>query len=126
MKPTAQLQSEKELSSVGEGDVVSPPNLGADADKCTGEGCSAPAESEDWQNDSSGTAVWDGAILEAESLEACLGKRWEPAHSVRSPAWSGGPGGECGGPSRSLENQSLENILESVEQLSAGETVGAV
>ncbi|KAM6235501.1 IQ domain-containing protein C [Spheniscus humboldti] len=72
VKPTAQPQSEKELSSAGEGDVVSPPNLGADADKCTGEGCSAPAESEDWQNDSSGTSVWEGAILEADSLEACL------------------------------------------------------
>lgn len=72
VKPTAQLQSEKELSSAGEGDVVSPPNLGADADECTEKGCGAPAESEDWQNDSSVSSVWDSANLEAESLEACL------------------------------------------------------
>ncbi|KFR03526.1 IQ domain-containing protein C, partial [Nipponia nippon] len=71
VKPTAQLQSEKERSSAGEGDVVSPPSLVADADKCTERGCSAPAESEDRQNDSSVASVWDSAILEAESLEAC-------------------------------------------------------
>ncbi|KFV93739.1 hypothetical protein N327_12141, partial [Fulmarus glacialis] len=69
VKPTAQLQSEKELSSAG---VMSPPNLGADADKCTEKGCGAPAESEDWQNSSSVSSVWDSANLEAESLEACL------------------------------------------------------
>ncbi|XP_075029341.1 IQ domain-containing protein C isoform X2 [Calonectris borealis] len=126
VKPTAQLQSEKELSSAGEGNVVSPPNLGADADKCTEKGCSAPAESEDWQNDGSASSVWDSANLEAESLEACLGKRREPALSVRSPAWSEGPGGACRGHSRSLENQNLENILEMLEQLSAVETVGAI
>ncbi|KFZ62933.1 hypothetical protein N338_07862, partial [Podiceps cristatus] len=72
LKPTAQLQSEKELSSAGEGDAATPPNLGADADKCTEKGCSAPAESEDWQNDSSASSAWDSAVLEAESLEACL------------------------------------------------------
>ncbi|KAM9268202.1 IQ domain-containing protein C [Morus bassanus] len=72
VKPPAQLQSKKELSSVGEGDVVSPPNLGADDDKCTEKGGSAPAESEDWQNDSSIPSAWDSAVLEAESLEACL------------------------------------------------------
>ncbi|XP_014801992.1 PREDICTED: IQ domain-containing protein C [Calidris pugnax] len=64
-KPTAQLQSKKELSSRGEGDGVRPPNPRGDADKCTEKGCSAPAESQEWQNDSS--------VLEAESLEACLG-----------------------------------------------------
>ncbi|XP_074018243.1 IQ domain-containing protein C [Numenius arquata] len=64
-KPTAQLQSEKELSSTGEGDGVSPPNPGGDADKCTEKGCGAPAESQEWQNDS--------GVLEAESLEASLG-----------------------------------------------------
>ncbi|XP_050766003.1 IQ domain-containing protein C isoform X1 [Gymnogyps californianus] len=72
VKPRARLQSEEELNSVGEGDVASPPNLGADADKHAEKGCSAPAESEDWQNDSNVSSVWDSAILEAESLEACL------------------------------------------------------
>ncbi|GAB0199432.1 IQ domain-containing protein C [Grus japonensis] len=72
VKPTARLQSEKEMSSMGEGDVASPPNLRADADKCTEKGCSAPAESEDQQNDSNVSAVWDSAVLEAESLEASL------------------------------------------------------
>ncbi|KFV54361.1 hypothetical protein N328_06687, partial [Gavia stellata] len=72
VKPTAQLQSEKELSSVAEGDVVSSPHLSADADKRTEKGFSAPAESEDWQNDSCASSAWDSAILEAESLEACL------------------------------------------------------
>ncbi|KFV51559.1 hypothetical protein N341_10002, partial [Tyto alba] len=71
VKPTAQLQSEKEPSSAGEGEVASPPNLGADAEKRPEEGCSAPAESEDWQNDSSVSPVWGSAALEAESLEAC-------------------------------------------------------
>ncbi|KFQ52857.1 hypothetical protein N334_08216, partial [Pelecanus crispus] len=71
VKPTAQLQSEKELSSAGEGNVVSPSNLGADADKCTEKVCSAPADSEGWQNKSSVCSVWDSAVLEAESLEAC-------------------------------------------------------
>ncbi|XP_009707165.1 PREDICTED: IQ domain-containing protein C, partial [Cariama cristata] len=72
VNPTAQLQSKKELSSAGEGEVVSPPNLGADANRCTEKRCSAPAESEDWQNDSTVSSVWDSAILEAEPLEACL------------------------------------------------------
>lgn len=115
VKPTARLQSEKEMSSTGEGDVASPPNLRADADKCTEKGCSAPAESEDQQNDSNVSAVWDSAVLEAESLEASLGKRRELAHSLRSPAWSEGPGAECRGRSRSLGNQNLENILERLE-----------
>ncbi|XP_074419070.1 IQ domain-containing protein C isoform X2 [Larus michahellis] len=73
VKPTAQLQSQKELSSVGEGDGVSPPSPEADADKCTEKGCSAPAESEEWQNDSNAFPAWDSGVLEAESLEACLG-----------------------------------------------------
>ncbi|KFQ73883.1 hypothetical protein N335_04380, partial [Phaethon lepturus] len=64
VNPTAQLQSKKELSSVGEGNVVGPPNLRADADKRTEKECSVPAEREYWRNDST--------ILEAESLEACL------------------------------------------------------
>ncbi|XP_010177125.1 PREDICTED: IQ domain-containing protein C, partial [Mesitornis unicolor] len=64
VKPTAQLQSEKEVSSAGEGDAASPQNLRTDA---TEEGCSAPAESEGWQNDSNPRSV-----LEAESLEAFL------------------------------------------------------
>ncbi|XP_072741357.1 IQ domain-containing protein C isoform X5 [Ciconia boyciana] len=68
VKPTAQLQSEKELSSAGEGGGVSSPNL----DKRTEKGCGAPAESEDWQNGSSVSSVWDSAVPEAESLEACL------------------------------------------------------
>ncbi|XP_009944813.1 PREDICTED: IQ domain-containing protein C [Leptosomus discolor] len=70
--PTAQLQSEKEPSSVGEGDVVTPPDLGADADKRAEEGRSAPAESEDGQNVSNVSSGWDSAVLEAESLEDCL------------------------------------------------------
>ncbi|KFQ84926.1 hypothetical protein N337_03848, partial [Phoenicopterus ruber ruber] len=72
VKPTAQLQSEKELSSAGEGDAVSPPNLGADADTRAETGRSAPAESEGWQNDSHVSSAWDSAVPEAESLEACL------------------------------------------------------
>ncbi|XP_075378635.1 IQ domain-containing protein C isoform X2 [Mycteria americana] len=68
VKPTAQLQSEKEPSSAGEGGGVSPPNL----DKGTEKGCGAPAESEDWQNGSSVSSVWDSTVPEAESLEACL------------------------------------------------------
>ncbi|XP_026719018.1 IQ domain-containing protein C, partial [Athene cunicularia] len=72
VKRTVRLQSEKELSSPGEGDVVSPPDLGGDAKKHTEKECSAPAESEDWQKDSSVSSVWDSAGLEAESLEACL------------------------------------------------------
>ncbi|KAM6371222.1 IQ domain-containing protein C [Pluvialis apricaria] len=69
VKPAAQPQSKKELSSAGEGDGVSPANLKADANKCAEKGCSAPAESED----ASVSAAWDSAVLEAESLEACLG-----------------------------------------------------
>ncbi|XP_064327366.1 IQ domain-containing protein C [Phalacrocorax carbo] len=72
VKPTAQLQGKKELSAVGEGDLVSTPNLGADADKCAEKGHRAPAESGDWQNSSSVPSARDGALLEAESLEACL------------------------------------------------------
>uniref|UniRef100_A0A663EJ57 IQ motif containing C n=1 Tax=Aquila chrysaetos chrysaetos TaxID=223781 RepID=A0A663EJ57_AQUCH len=72
VKPTAQLESQKELSSTGEGDAATPPNPGADADKCTEKECAAPAESEDWQNDSNVSSVWDSAVLEAESFESCL------------------------------------------------------
>ncbi|KAM9606389.1 IQ domain-containing protein C isoform 3-T3 [Morphnus guianensis] len=72
VKPTAQLESQKELSSTGEDDAANPPNPGADADKCTEKECAAPAESEDWQNDSNVSSVWDSAVLEAESLESCL------------------------------------------------------
>ncbi|KFQ02686.1 hypothetical protein N329_04873, partial [Haliaeetus albicilla] len=72
VKPTAQLESQKELSSTGEGDAANPPNPRADADKCTEKECAAPAESEDWQNDSNVSSVWDSAVLEAESFESCL------------------------------------------------------
>ncbi|KAM6043634.1 IQ domain-containing protein C [Theristicus caerulescens] len=72
VKPTAQLQSEKEPSSAGEGDVVSPPDGGADADKRADRGCGTPAEREERQNDSSVSSAWDSATLEAESLEARL------------------------------------------------------
>ncbi|XP_074903422.1 IQ domain-containing protein C isoform X4 [Buteo buteo] len=72
VKPTAQLDSQKELSSTGEGDAANPPDPGADADKCTEKECAAPAESEDWQNDSNVSSVWDSAVLEAESFESCL------------------------------------------------------
>ncbi|XP_054251223.1 IQ domain-containing protein C [Indicator indicator] len=72
VEPAAQLQSEKELSSVGEGHAVSPPNLGADADKGSAKDPSAPAESQDWQEDSSISSVWDSTALEPESLEDCL------------------------------------------------------
>ncbi|XP_010077858.1 PREDICTED: IQ domain-containing protein C, partial [Pterocles gutturalis] len=71
VSPTAQLQSKEELSSVGEGEAASPPDLGAGADKWTGEGCSAPAESEDWQKDGSVSPVWDSTVPETELHEAC-------------------------------------------------------
>ena len=86
MKPAAQPQSEKELSR--EGDVASPPDPGTDADKRAEEGRGAVGESEDWQNDSVVSSGWDSAALEAEALEASLGKRREPAPGVRSPVWS--------------------------------------
>lgn len=70
-KPTAQLQSEKEPSSTGEGQAASPKNLGADAKKCTEK---APGESEDQQNDSTVSSVWDSAVPHAESLGASLGE----------------------------------------------------
>lgn len=88
VKPTAQLESQKELSSTGEGDAANPPNPGADADKCTEKECAAPAESEDWQNDSTVSSVWDSAVLEAESFESCLGKRQELVRSLCSPVRS--------------------------------------
>ncbi|XP_054026863.1 IQ domain-containing protein C [Dryobates pubescens] len=72
VEPSAQLQKQKELSSGGEGHAVSPPNLGADADKGTEKGPSAPAEKQDWQEDSSVSSVWDSTALEPESLEDCL------------------------------------------------------
>ncbi|XP_040443676.1 uncharacterized protein LOC121085253 isoform X2 [Falco naumanni] len=72
VNPTAQLQSKKELSSMGEGDGVSPPDFGADATKCTEKVCIPPAENEDWRNGSDISSVWDDAVLEAESLEGCL------------------------------------------------------
>lgn len=71
VKPTAQLQSEEDPSSLGECDVARPPNPGADTDKSTAKGCSALAESEEWQN-SSVSSVWDSTVQESESLEACL------------------------------------------------------
>lgn len=81
MKPPAQLQSEEEPSSPGESDVARPPNPGAEADKSTAKGCSALAESEEWQN-SSVSSVWDSTVHESESLETCLGKGREPLPSV--------------------------------------------
>lgn len=71
VKPTAQLQSEEDPSSLGECDVARPPNPGADTDKSTAKGCSALAESEEWQN-SSVSSVWDSTVQESEFLEACL------------------------------------------------------
>lgn len=81
MKPTAQLQSEEDPCSLGECDVARPPNPGADTDKSTAKGCSALAESEEWQN-SSVSSVWDSTVQESESLEACLGKGREPLCTV--------------------------------------------
>lgn len=81
MKPPAQLQSKEDLSSPGERDAARPPNPGAEADKSTAKGCSALAESEEWQN-SSVSSVWDSTVHESESLEACLGKGWELLCSV--------------------------------------------
>ncbi|XP_048781466.1 IQ domain-containing protein C isoform X3 [Lagopus muta] len=72
VKPTAQLQSEKELSSVGECRVASPANLGAVTGKSTEKRCSAPSESKEWQNSSSISSVWDSTDLEPGSLKACL------------------------------------------------------
>ncbi|XP_021231009.1 IQ domain-containing protein C-like isoform X2 [Numida meleagris] len=72
VKPPAQLQSKKELSSEGECDVASPPNLGAVAGKSSAKRCSAPAQSKEWQNTSSISSVWDSADLEPGSLKACL------------------------------------------------------
>ncbi|XP_065553675.1 IQ domain-containing protein C [Lathamus discolor] len=67
MNPTAQVPSEKGLSPTGAGGAVTPLNLEADADEHPEKGCSAPAGSKAWQNDSN---VSSG--LEAESLGACL------------------------------------------------------
>ncbi|XP_031450657.1 IQ domain-containing protein C isoform X2 [Phasianus colchicus] len=72
VKPTAQLQSEKELGSMGECSVASPTNLGAVTGKSTEKRCSAPAESKEWQNTSSVSSVWDSTDLEPGSLKACL------------------------------------------------------
>ncbi|XP_068015353.1 IQ domain-containing protein C [Melanerpes formicivorus] len=72
VEPSAQLQKEKELSSGGEGHAVVPPDLGADADKGTEKGPSAPAEEQDWQQDSSISSLWDSTALEPEPLEDCL------------------------------------------------------
>ncbi|XP_032058296.1 IQ domain-containing protein C [Aythya fuligula] len=71
VKPPAQLQIKEDPSSLGECDVARPPNPGAEADKSTAKGCSALAESEEWQN-SSVSSVWDSTVHESESLEACL------------------------------------------------------
>ncbi|KAM6239892.1 IQ domain-containing protein C [Porphyrio hochstetteri] len=68
--PPAQLQSENKVSSAGEGDEGSHPNLRADASECPGKEPSAPAGSQEQQNDSDVSSVWDSAIL--ESLEAKL------------------------------------------------------
>lgn len=81
MKPPAQLQSKEDPSSPGECDAARPPNPGAEANKSTAKGCSALAESEEWQN-SSVSSVWDSTVHESESLEACLGKAQEPPRSV--------------------------------------------
>ncbi|XP_064028821.1 IQ domain-containing protein C [Pogoniulus pusillus] len=70
VEPSAQLQNERDLSSGAEGNAVSPPNPGADAS--TAEGHSAPAESQDWQELSSITSVWDSTALEPEALGDCL------------------------------------------------------
>lgn len=51
---------------------MTPLNLEADADEPPEKGCSAPAGSKDWQNDSNGSSG-----LEAEFLGACLGKSRE-------------------------------------------------
>ncbi|XP_052554849.1 uncharacterized protein LOC128088392 isoform X2 [Tympanuchus pallidicinctus] len=72
VKRTARLQSEKELSSVGECRVASPANLGAVTSKSTEKSCSAPSESKEWQNSSSISSVWDSTDLEPGSLKACL------------------------------------------------------
>lgn len=72
VKPTAQLQSEKELNSMGGCNAARPPNLGAAAGKSTERRCSAPAQSKEWQNTSSISSVWDSTDLEPGSLKACL------------------------------------------------------
>ncbi|XP_072211313.1 IQ domain-containing protein C isoform X2 [Excalfactoria chinensis] len=72
MKPMAQLQSEKDLSSMGECNVASPPDLGAVKGKSTEKRCSAPAQSKEWQNSSSISSVWDSTDLEPGSLKACM------------------------------------------------------
>ncbi|XP_025941687.1 IQ domain-containing protein C isoform X2 [Apteryx rowi] len=70
VKPTAELQSE-EVTSKGEGDEVRP-NIGADTDKSSAKGCSAPAEGEERKNNSSVSSVWDSTVLETESPGASL------------------------------------------------------
>ncbi|KAM6045234.1 IQ domain-containing protein C-like isoform 1-T2 [Chlamydotis macqueenii] len=72
VRPTAPLPSEKEPCSPREGGVARPPNLGAEADKCTEKGGSAPAESRGRQDNGSASSAWDSAVLEAWSLEAGL------------------------------------------------------
>ncbi|XP_015738791.1 IQ domain-containing protein C isoform X4 [Coturnix japonica] len=72
MKHVAQLQSEKELSSMGECNGANPPNLGAVAGKSTEKRRSVPAQSKEWQNTSSVSSVWDSTDLEPGSLNACM------------------------------------------------------
>ncbi|XP_009079551.1 PREDICTED: IQ domain-containing protein C, partial [Acanthisitta chloris] len=52
---------------------LSPPNLRAGGAKGTEKGYRAPEGSEEWQDDSSVSSVWDSSDLGAESLEAQLG-----------------------------------------------------
>ncbi|KFP00118.1 IQ domain-containing protein C, partial [Calypte anna] len=71
--PATQLQSKEELNMAGDSDGTNPTNLGGGDHQHTKKGCSAPSESEDWQNDSIVSSAWDSALLGAESLEASLG-----------------------------------------------------
>ncbi|KAM9369657.1 IQ domain-containing protein C [Phaethornis superciliosus] len=70
--PATQLPSKEELNLAGDSDGTNPTNLGHGAHQHTKKGCSAPAETEDWQNDSIVSSVWDSTLLGAESLEASL------------------------------------------------------
>ncbi|XP_071624090.1 IQ domain-containing protein C isoform X2 [Heliangelus exortis] len=71
--PATQLQSKEELNVAGDSDGTNPTTLGGGDHQHTKKGCSAPAESEDWQNDGTVSSVWDSTLLGAESLEASLG-----------------------------------------------------
>ncbi|XP_053942591.1 translation initiation factor IF-2 isoform X2 [Cuculus canorus] len=69
IKAPAQPQSGNGLSCAGGGAAVSPPPLGAGADKCADEGHGASEEA--WQDNSSVSSVWDSELLEAESHGDC-------------------------------------------------------